>query len=124
MKEAAPPAPHEASHPSPSRQAGGAHRPPQGQDITSVESAVPATTSEASASAEAELPEAEAPVAPDITQEPVGSTCRSGDINDYINLSSDEESDIEMKVPSDNPIREPVIENLGSQINSADYASV
>ena len=111
LEEAAPP---ETSVPSPSRQLGGTQQPPQGLVITPVEFVVPAQPSEASASAE--IPEAEAPVAvsPGIIQEPVGSTRRSsGDIRDLF-IISDEESDDEMEAPSYRRI-----ENLGSHIDTA-----
>ena len=120
------------SIPPPSRQVGGTQRPPQGLVIASVESEVPAPPSEASDEVAAELPKAEASVAvsPAIKEEPDGSTCRSGstpisgDIRDIFNLTSDEESSDEMEAPSYRPILEPVIENLGSHIDTADLASV
>ena len=120
------------SIPPPIRHVGGAQRPPQGLVIASVESEVPAPPSEASDEVTAELPKAEASVAvsPAIKEEPDGSTCRSGstpisgDIRDIFNLTSDEESSDEMEAPSYRPILEPVIENLGSHIDTADLASV
>ena len=94
--------------------------------IASVESEVPVPPSEASA--EVELPKAEASVAVSpagIKQEPVGWTCKmSGDIRDLFDVTSDEESDDETKDVTYSPILEPVIENLGSHnIDSGGSAS-
>ena len=125
LKEVAPPEVW-ASIPPPSRQTGGTQRPAQGLVLASVESEVPAPPPEASAEVAAELPKAEASaaVSPAVKEEPW--TCRSvstsisGDIRDIFNLTSDEESDNEMEAPSYLPILEPVIENLGSHIDTAD----